>query len=188
VDDATTPLTSRLTKTEQERDAARAQRIDDQKRISELQAQLTAAQKLAVVPAQKSSILGLDDTKKWQFIKTWRDTSVDDRSSRLVCSTIMGVQPSPRAMGLYEEFYPLIFYSGWDATQGISVGPDEPFGIKLLIGGDNRNAFLCATRLSHMLQNISDVPITIKDKQITDALEKCNNECVQIEIGGGSIQ
>ena len=173
---ATAPIQSELDGAIRQRDTARQER----------DAARAIPQPHSPAP-EKSKFYGLDDIKRWQFIKAWIDTAVDDRSSRLHCSTLMGIHNDPKALALYSEFYPLIYYSGWDATQGVPVEDNQPFGIVLSIGGKTRNPFLCASKLSRMLQNLSQaVPVTLRNDQITEPLIKCNYECVQIEIGGGT--
>lgn len=135
---------------------------------------------------EQSRFYHLDDVKRWRFVKQWIDTAVDDKSSKLQCSALLGIQgQSQTALDLYSEFYPLIYYSGWQASQGVGVEQNQPFGITILVGGKNRNAFLCGSKLSKMLQNLSTaVPVVFRDNQVTDYLIRCKYECVQIEIGG----
>jgi hypothetical protein len=133
----------------------------------------------------KSAVLGLDDAKRWQLFKSIQAVSVDDKGQKIQCRAVESIDTqSKTAMDLFGEFDEVIYYGWNDRQQGFPPPPHQPFGITFLVGNHSGNAFTCATHTVGVLQNILQIPVYLKTDQVSDNLEKCNNECVEVRFGG----
>jgi hypothetical protein len=134
----------------------------------------------------KSPLLGIDDAKQWQIIKSIQDISVDDNGNMIDCPSVQSIDSQNKtAIDLFSEFYPVLHYSWWRANiQGALPPPHQPFGIEILVGDDKGNSYICAKHLVGLLQNVLPIPVSFRKNQVTDNLAKCDNKCVEIRYGG----
>jgi hypothetical protein len=166
-----------------EKDTVVSQLAAAVKERDELKAQVNSLQAQSSAPP-KTPILGLDDEKRWQLVKAIEDLDVY-QSNRIKCPAIHSIDSQNKLAGqLFEEFYPMIYYSWGAMEQGFQPPPHQPFGITLLTGTDTGIPFACASHLAGLLQNVLPVPVSLKVNQVSDNLAKCHNACVEIRYGG----
>ena len=152
-----------------------------------LRSQLTEAGKVAAPPVQKSPILGLDDAKRFQLIKSPRDSIASLQNGRLVCHTMTHEQPSSRwGEALWSEIAVIMSNAGWQLEGGRTPKAYFPPGITLYSSKDAGDGFNCAFRLSELLLGLQ-VPTTLRVNQVSPDLVACEREnpshgCVEIVI------
>jgi hypothetical protein len=127
-----------------------------------------------------SSFLGLDDAMRWQLSTTLQDAL---RGSSSVCDAhVWGKPSSNTSAAFWNEFQPILHYSGWLIQGGPTPKTVFPDGVTLLVGSDHGGAFDGAFRLSELLQKMTVRPVTLRINQITPDLIACKNFCLEIVI------
>jgi hypothetical protein len=183
--------------------------IADSQRVQELTTALNSSNKardessqelnaLRSKLPQRSPLLGIDDATKWQLVRSLQDAAVNSQgNNRIVCHTIESIDTENKgAMELFSEFTELLArswrvnewlsadHSGFMSSQGSPPPPNQPFGITFLVAGHSGDAFACANHAVGILQNVLQVPISLRVDQASDNLAKCNNQCIEIRYGG----
>jgi hypothetical protein len=88
-----------------------------------------------------------------------------------------------RADRLWDEFQPLLVYSGWQITGGGIGSSSYNGGITILIGAGGGDPFICGTQLAEQLQSQTRIQVSVRKDQVTPKLDQCNDQCVEIQIG-----
>jgi hypothetical protein len=179
VADATDAFKSKVAGIEQERDTAKARQIDDQKRISELQAQLTAATTSVAVPAPKSPILGLDDAKRYNIVTAMESLTKSDPCMGAIASDFGSTPYGRRSIDTFAEVRQTLENAGWNFGQASKSF--FPPGITIVSGVPRGHDRECALHLKDLLASLSIRPVSMTvDESATDLIA-C--KCIEIILG-----
>jgi hypothetical protein len=138
----------------------------------------------------KSVFLALDDGQKWRFSELLRNAAVAQNGERISCEFALGLSSNNQFVwGVWSELQPMLDLAWWRhaASGDLGLGQRQfPAGFTILAGTDKEQAFICAAALGRTLQDTfaPSMPVTVRTNQVTEALNGCNNNCVELDIGG----
>ena len=139
---------------------------------------------------QKSSLLGIDDIRRMQIIKTMSELTREDRCSVAVAigDDTTGKQHYPtispghidenKADILVSELRSALDYSGW--IFGQSSKSFFPPGVSIIVGQPSGHIRECALRLRDLLDSFGVQPVNMKVEDSPD-LTACH--CFEMTVG-----
>jgi hypothetical protein len=124
-----------------------------------------------------SEIMSLIDAKRWQFMKYFHDLPR--------CIAALSMKPNSRfADELADEMRALLSVPPWQIF-GNGQGRDGyPNGITILTS-QNEGSATCASRLAEWINSQTPIAAQILPGQAPPMLRQCNDESIEIHIGGG---
>jgi hypothetical protein len=144
-------------------------------------------------PPAKSTFLTLDDGQKWRFSEALRNSANAQNGERISCEFALGLSRTVQSefnfvWGVWTELQPMLDLAGWRHASAGDLGLGQrqfPPGFTLLAGGEQGPGVICAAALGRVLQDTlrTDTPVTVRTKQVTEALIGCKNNCVELDIG-----
>lgn len=103
----------------------------------------------------KSTVLGLDDAKRFQLVKALRDSTINPQTGPVTCHTMLHLRPNTQwgAM-IWDEMASFLSVAGWQLEGGRTPETYYPAGVALSTSKDSGEGFNCAFRLSEILSDL----------------------------------
>jgi hypothetical protein len=165
----------------------KTQQLEDAKReILSLQSQRDAQrEEIRQLTLPKSTLLGLDDAKRFQLVKALRDATIL-QAHPIECHSMGHLNQNSRcAQNIWAEISPILYYAGWQNEGGRTPKTFFPPGVTLSSSKETGGGFTCAFRLSELLLGMH-IQTSLRTNQVSPDLIACeneNHECVEIIIG-----
>jgi hypothetical protein len=185
IDKATAPIKAELRSEKQLAD-------NTQRQLGQLQTQLeTAEERLTKVTAQlgpPSSILKLDDARRWQIVKSIVEGMPE--ATQQGCGVDVAYDRSNqteylKSANVWGEVQLPLYFSGWRFPHQI-LKTFFPPGFSITVGAKTGYAHECAVRLKDLLDQLNIRPSTVVVDVGNTDLQTCNNQftnqCIEMTI------
>jgi hypothetical protein len=140
--------------------------------------------------SEKSPLVGLDDSRRFQIIKALTDGMPGDKPG---CNVIQAFPPmSPNSAvfqntaGTWGEVQQPLFYAGWRFFGGSNAF--IPPGISIVVGAQSGHNYECGLRLKELLDGLGVHPVSLRVDVDSSELAACRSqykldECIEVTVG-----
>jgi hypothetical protein len=179
-----------LSKAEADRDRAALQHAltSSRNEISELKDQLNKTTHHQ--QSENSSIVGLDDARRFQIVKTITDGMLNFQPQDTTCDLMVATVPlTPalqRTFETWSEIQQPLFYAGWRYFGG--TNSFIPPGISIVAEAQSGHSYQCGRHLKDLLDGLNVRPVSFRVDAGSPDLAACKNvykrnECIGVTVG-----